>query len=114
VVATEDLLLGRGLEPRTLHLLAARLARAGVELRTTTRVTAVRHGVASLVDLFTDRRTELTGIGTVVLAHGRAADDDLAIAVRALGIPATLVGDALAPRRLLHAVLDGARLGANL
>jgi hypothetical protein len=49
-----------------------------------------------------------------VLAHGRGADDGLAAAVRELGIPATLVGDALAPRRLGHAVLDGARLGANL
>jgi 2,4-dienoyl-CoA reductase (NADPH2) len=114
VVTTEDLLLGRGIEPRTLHLLAARLARAGVVVHTTTRVTAVRHGDATVSDLFSGEERVIPDIGALVLAHGRGADDDLAAAVRALGIPATLVGDALAPRRLLHAVLDGARLGANL
>lgn len=113
-VTTEDLLLGRGVEPRTLHLLTADLARRGVEVRTMTRVRAVHDGVAELVHVFTGAASSLDGVDAVVLAHGRSADDGLAATLREAGYAVTLVGDALAPRRLVHAVLDGARLGANL
>jgi NADPH-dependent 2,4-dienoyl-CoA reductase/sulfur reductase-like enzyme len=114
VVTTEDLLLGRSIEPRTLHLLTAQLARAGVTVHTSTRVVAVRDGTAELVHLLTGERSVVDGIDLVVLAHGRGANDGLAQQLRSRGVPHTLVGDALAPRRLVHAVLDGARLGANL
>jgi 2,4-dienoyl-CoA reductase (NADPH2) len=114
VVTTEDILLGRGIEPRTLHLLTARLARAGVVVHTSTRVLAVRDGTAEVRHTLTGAGSSLVRSDAVVLAHGRGADDALAAELRARGIPCTLVGDALAPRRLVHAVLDGARLGANL
>jgi 2,4-dienoyl-CoA reductase (NADPH2) len=114
VVVTEDLLLGRSVEPRTLHLLHALLARADVAVHTSSRVLGVRDGTAELVHLFTGARHAVDGIDVVVLAHGRGANDRLARELRERGVPTTLVGDALAPRRLVHAVLDGARLGANL
>jgi pyruvate/2-oxoglutarate dehydrogenase complex dihydrolipoamide dehydrogenase (E3) component len=114
VVTTEDLLLGRSIEPRTLHLLTARLARAGVTVHTSTRVVSVHDGTAELVHLLTGERSVVEGISLVVLALGRGANDELAQQLRSRGVPNTLVGDALAPRRLVHAVLDGARLGANL
>ncbi|HEX7094765.1 MAG TPA: FAD-dependent oxidoreductase [Acidimicrobiales bacterium] len=113
-VTTEDLILGRGIEPRTLHLLTATLARAGVTTLTMTRVTAVRAGTADVEHVFTREVTKILQVDAVVLAHGRSPADELAHALRDAGIAATLVGDALAPRRLVHATLDGARLGANL
>jgi len=47
--------------------------------------------------------------GAVVLAHGRVASPTPA---RPAG--AYVIGDALAPRRITHAVLEGSRFGAVL
>lgn len=75
---------------------------------------AVDDAVVRVRHVLTGASGEVRGVGLVVLAHGRAADDGLAAALRAAGVACTVIGDASAPRRLVHAVLDGARLGANL
>jgi hypothetical protein len=41
-------------------------------------------------------------------------NDGLAAKLRPLGVPVHLIGDALSPRRMLHATLDGGRLGRSL
>jgi hypothetical protein len=44
----------------------------------------------------------------------RVPNDGLAAEISPLGIPLHVIGDALSPRRMLHATLDGARLGRTL
>jgi 2,4-dienoyl-CoA reductase-like NADH-dependent reductase (Old Yellow Enzyme family) len=114
VLVTEDLTAGRGLEPRTLHAVTAEVLRAGVEIRTLHAVTGAAHGTVSVVHTYTGATGALDGVDLLVVAHGRSPLDAVAAELRATGLAVTLVGDALAPRRLVHAVLDGARLGANL
>jgi len=53
-------------------------------------------------------------IQAVVAAYGGQAADALYHAAREQCSEVHLVGDALAPRRLMDAILDGARLGRCL
>ena len=50
----------------------------------------------------------------MVLACGTRADDRLAKALRGKTKELVLIGDSLAPRRIMHAMLDGARAGRAL
>ncbi|HKC29070.1 MAG TPA: FAD-dependent oxidoreductase, partial [Jatrophihabitans sp.] len=102
------------LEQRTLNHLLRTLAEFGVVIRPSTRVTGV-HGATARVENLLSGRTDELQIGGIVLAQSRLPDPvasrwQLSSAER----PVYLVGDALAPRRLTHAVLEGARFGASV
>jgi 2,4-dienoyl-CoA reductase (NADPH2) len=53
-------------------------------------------------------------VDLVVLAYGGQAADARSQAVRERVGEVYVIGDALAPRRLMDAILDGARLGRRL
>lgn len=53
----------------------------------------------------------LDGIDTVVLACGAEAVDELRPGLTAAGHEVHMIGDCGSPRRLVHAILDGARAG---
>ncbi|MFY1638028.1 FAD-dependent oxidoreductase [Solwaraspora sp. WMMB335] len=116
VLATECVDAGPDLEPRTRYALLRRLLTRSVTITPMTRLRAWTGATAVLEDLFTARRRHLDA-GAVVVAHGRQADDRLRAELAAelpTDVACQLVGDALAPRRLSHAVLEGARFGHAL
>lgn len=100
---------GEDVEPRSLTALLARLSGLGVELVSMTAVTGWRDGVLSTEHVFSAKAAQIPA-GAVVLAHGRAANH---VAAADVG-EAYVIGDALAPRRITHAVLEGQRFGATI
>jgi 2,4-dienoyl-CoA reductase (NADPH2) len=109
-VLTELPSIGPGVEPRTLNSVLALLRRQHVALHTSTRARSVEAGQLLTCDLFGGPE-QLIGLGTVVVAAGRVASTGLSTALGSAGIAHHVIGDALAPRRLTHAVLEGARFG---
>lgn len=100
-------------EQRTLNHLVRALARADVRTHLGSRVAGVADGRAQLHDLFADRSRDVP-VSAVVLAHTRVSESGAADVARAAGLSTHVVGDALAPRRLTHAVLEGTRFGSRI
>jgi 2,4-dienoyl-CoA reductase (NADPH2) len=101
-------------EQRTLNHLLRTLAEHGVPIATSTRLVALRAGVAHIEHLLSGVRRELQ-VGAVVRAGSRVSEPSVGSwradhQARLLYV----VGDALAPRRLTHAALEGARFGASV
>jgi 2,4-dienoyl-CoA reductase-like NADH-dependent reductase (Old Yellow Enzyme family) len=113
-LVSELLVIGQGVEKRTQHLLLQRLLRAGVQLRPMTEVTAVEGARLCTRDVVTDRVGSIEDVDTVVLANGSTAADALRAPLRKEGREVHLIGDCLSPRQILHAILDGARIGRAL
>lgn len=110
-VLTEHTSLGKGVEPRTLDMFLGRLFRAGARVQPIQRVLGVRDGVMKAQHLYSGEQHDYPA-EAVVLAHGRRALPDLSGLSQV--VPTYVIGDALAPRRLSHATLEGARLGLAL
>ncbi|GIH52003.1 hypothetical protein SAMN05421833_14819 [Microbispora rosea] len=100
---------GEDVEPRSLSGLLSRLSKLGVEFVSMTAVTAWSKGVVHTEQVFSGAAGEIPA-GAVVTAIGRVANP----------VPAGdegeayVIGDALAPRRITHAVLEGRRFGAMI
>lgn len=82
-----------------------RLGANGVRVRVLTTVTGLEGGVVSLRDGFAGEHSETTADLVVVRTKLRA-NDQIARALEGAGPALALIGDAAAPRRLNHAVLD--------
>jgi pyruvate/2-oxoglutarate dehydrogenase complex dihydrolipoamide dehydrogenase (E3) component len=111
---SEQLAPGEGVEAATRLALMKRLLDRGVAIQALSRLTAVGDGTLTLTNTLTRTTTTLEGIDAVVLACGRRARVGLADALTDQGRDVTVIGDALSPRRLLHATLDGARWGSAI
>ncbi len=109
-VITERSVLGGDVEPRTLNALWGRLSRRGVRFELMLRPIVWREGLLETENTFGGPPRSFAA-GAVVVAQGRQAAP--APSADAATEP-YLVGDALAPRRLTHAVLEGARFGAHV
>jgi hypothetical protein len=88
-------------------LLHARLLGKGMTYRLGHWAAEIGEASVTVYSLPTGERTELAGVGTVVLATGRRADVGLYSGLRAAGYPALRIGDCMAPRTLDHAVYEG-------
>ncbi len=111
---SERPVFGTDIEPRTLNAIFGRLMRQGVRLMPMTRPLAWERGVLRTEQTF-GGRAEALEAGAVVLARGRLAAATPADADTPETTTQTyLLGDALAPRRMTHAALEGARFGANI
>lgn len=102
-----------GAEDGTRIALLARLARKGVRPLLHHELVHTEGGGAVLRDSFTEQPLSLVDVD-VVLACGMAPDDSLAGELRGRIREIHVVGDALAPRRIIHATLDGARVANRL
>ncbi len=103
--------IGMGIEKRTLHQLLKQLLDHDVALRPMTAVTAVTGSGLQTRHTVTNQAGMLDGIDTVVLACGGEAADELRPGLTAAGHELYMIGDCVSPRRLVHAILDGARAG---
>jgi 2,4-dienoyl-CoA reductase (NADPH2) len=112
---SEHVTVGPAAEPRTLHFYLGRLLRAGVTVVPMTRAIAWRDGVLRAVNLYSERESAYQAATVVVVPARRAADGLARDVERVLpGVPVHVIGDALAPRRMTHAALEGMRIGTVL
>lgn len=88
-----------------------RLAALGVAVKTGTFVTAITPRALACEDRFGGDRFQIAHAGPVVLAMGNTAANELARDLEGTGPEIHLVGDALAPRQVDTAILDGERAG---
>ncbi|MDF3309676.1 FAD-dependent oxidoreductase [Rhodococcus sp. T2V] len=102
-----------GVEDTTRLTLLQRIRRKRVVIRQTTRLERVDENGATMVDTFANERWTQPDI-SIVAACGAAAEDSLARMLAAIGMTFELVGDALAPRRIMHATIEGARAAMAL
>jgi hypothetical protein len=77
-------------------------------------VDAIEGRTVRTAHALTKQPGEREEIDLVVAACGGRAADTLYHEAREHGREVHLIGDALAPRRLMDAILDGARLGRSL
>jgi 2,4-dienoyl-CoA reductase-like NADH-dependent reductase (Old Yellow Enzyme family)/thioredoxin reductase len=110
---TEQVDFARSVEDATRLTLLRRLAVKGVRVSLHHRLIGPAGSCAIVEDTFANTRRELPGT-SVVLACGLVPDDRLYRELSGRVDDLHLVGDALAPRRLVHATLDGARVGRAL
>jgi 2,4-dienoyl-CoA reductase-like NADH-dependent reductase (Old Yellow Enzyme family) len=88
-----------------------KLARMNVAVRPATFITRIERGAVICEDRFGGQETRLDHTGAIVLAMGNVARNALADPLRAQGIEVHVVGDALSPRQVDHAIVDGERAG---
>ncbi|RXV59145.1 hypothetical protein C6W92_15630 [Roseovarius sp. A46] len=88
-----------------------KLARTGISVRPATFVTQILPDAVLCEDRFGGAKTRLDHDGAIVLAMGNVARNGLADPLRVLGLEVHVVGDALAPRQVDHAIVDGERAG---
>ncbi len=113
-VISEMLVAGHGIEMRTLHPLTRRLLEQGVALTPLTKLKAVEGDALLVANSYTYEERRIEGVDTVVLACGGEAAIGLAAELKGRVPELFSIGDCLAPRRLIHAVVDGFRVGRLL
>jgi pyruvate/2-oxoglutarate dehydrogenase complex dihydrolipoamide dehydrogenase (E3) component len=113
-VLTAALHAGAQLEPGVLEVVYSRLLSKGVVITPLTVVEAIAGRTVRTAHALTHQPGQLEEVDLVVAAYGGQAADALYHAAREHGSEVHLIGDALAPRRLMDAILDGARLGRCL
>jgi 2,4-dienoyl-CoA reductase-like NADH-dependent reductase (Old Yellow Enzyme family)/thioredoxin reductase len=106
--------VGVAIEPAARFLLIRRLLDKGVTLERLTALAAVRAGCVEVRNTFTNQRRLIEGVDTVVLACGRRPRRDLADKLQGRVPAIHVIGDSLAPRRMVNATLDGARAGVAI
>jgi 2,4-dienoyl-CoA reductase-like NADH-dependent reductase (Old Yellow Enzyme family) len=114
ILLVETISPSPALEAASLVQFLDRLLRAGVIIQPMTAAASFEGGAVITRNSITGAPGRIENVESVVMLGDPAPNDALAEPIRALGIPVRLVGDALAPRRMLHATLDGARLGRTI
>lgn len=101
--------------PATSRIVSLRLFdEHGVVLRTSSAVDHVEGGAVVLKHFYSRRESRIEDAAAVVWVGPQRANDELAARCRARGVETLVVGDAFAPRRLTHAILEGYRAGRTV
>jgi 2,4-dienoyl-CoA reductase-like NADH-dependent reductase (Old Yellow Enzyme family) len=111
---TANLSPGQALEVASLVMLTKRLLDYDVDIRPTTAAVALRGTELAIRNSLTNKSGRIAGVDSVITLGPRVPDGGLASMLKPLRIPTHVIGDALSPRRMVHATLDGARLGRTL
>jgi len=111
---TENLSPGSALEIASLVMLTKRLLDSETAILPTTAAVGLTVEGLRIRNSLTGKPGLIPGIDTLVTVGPRVPNDRLAGEFRVLNVPVHLIGDALSPRRMLHATLDGGRLGRTL
>ena len=110
---SEQLDFAQGAEDGTRLPLMHRLVNKGVTVSMMHKLVEVDGSAATVMQTFT-RTSRVERDVTVVLACGLVPDDHLAHELRGRVADIHLIGDSLAPRRIMHATLEGLRVGQQL
>ena len=85
-----------------------------IEFRNATLVNTIEGDSLRVTDVETGTESTISGLDAVVLAVGAVPVDGLCAELAEKDLEVHVVGDALTPRRIEHAVYEGHRLGLNL
>lgn len=110
-VISENFSIGQAVEPATLYALTNRLLEKKVTLSPLTKLVAIDEDAVQLSNVFTGTVRVTAGYSTIVLACGSRPKVPFATKVDGLASEVHVIGDSLAPRRLVNATLEGARVG---
>jgi pyruvate/2-oxoglutarate dehydrogenase complex dihydrolipoamide dehydrogenase (E3) component len=117
-VVSEQVAIGEAVEAATRFELLRRLQSRAAEFHPLAALMAITPESIVVRDVLTNQPSEIGGIDAVVLACGRrprtALAEELAVHRGSPSFAVRLIGDCLAPRRLLHATTDAARLAVTL
>jgi mycofactocin system FadH/OYE family oxidoreductase 2 len=102
---------GFQVEPLTLAFVLSRLDRKGVVVTNSMRIKAVQENTVIAINHLTRQERTIEEVDSVVLALGSVANDSLYKALKGKVAELYLVGQALAPRKMLDSTLDGLRVG---
>ena len=105
---------GSAVEPASVHALMRQLHERGVAIHPFTAATGVDGGALLTRNTLTNAGGRIEDAGDLVDIDGRIADSATAERLRGIALRLHVIGDALAPRRMLHATLDGSRLGLQI
>jgi dimethylglycine catabolism A len=105
--ATSMTFPGQGLDETVRGPTVSRLARAGTTFVSSVQLSSVHDDGVDMTDLLGGAVRVHADQDALVTALVPVADDTLFAELRAAAIPATLVGDALAPRNVTDATHDG-------
>jgi mycofactocin system FadH/OYE family oxidoreductase 2 len=103
--------VGESLGDTTFPVFYQRLFSAGVVLTPNVRPLSFHDHRVTLQNIYSRAEETREGLDTVVLAMGNRSVDDLYRALKDLGPELHLIGDAMAPRGVHHAILEGTRAG---
>ena len=106
----ETLIPGEAIEEATLYVLTKRLLEKNVRLTPLTKLRSIEPGRVHLTHVYTQAATTREGIDSIVLAIGGQAEDSLHAQLYGMVPELYLIGDARAPRRIIHAIREGARI----
>jgi NADPH-dependent 2,4-dienoyl-CoA reductase/sulfur reductase-like enzyme len=98
----------------TFPLVYQRLYGAGVRLTPDVRPLAFEDGTVTLQNLYALTEESREGVDTVVLAMGNRSVDDLYRALKGRISELYLIGDAMAPRGVHNAILEGTYVGRQI
>jgi pyruvate/2-oxoglutarate dehydrogenase complex dihydrolipoamide dehydrogenase (E3) component len=112
-LVSEQFDFAQAVEDGTRYVLRSRLAAKGVRVSLLHRVDRIDAAGPVVVDLLARSERVVEG-ASVVLCAGLVPDDSLARELAGRVPEVRVVGDALAPRRIMHATLEGARTGVAL
>ncbi|HEX4578645.1 MAG TPA: FAD-dependent oxidoreductase [Candidatus Dormibacteraeota bacterium] len=110
---SEQMDFAQGAEDGTRFPLMHRLVNKGVTVSMTHKLVSVGAESATVMQTFTRSERREDGV-TVVLACGLTPDDRLARELAGRVPEIHLVGDSLAPRRIMHATLEGLRAAQQI
>jgi len=106
---TERMFVGEAQDPGSNHWMQKRLLEAGVTLQPLTGVAEVDGTVLRTFHSLTRHEDRIEAVDTVITVE-RGSNDSLLRALEDQGLANVVgVGDCMSPRRILHAVLEGAR-----
>jgi hypothetical protein len=114
VLATHGGATGSELPATTASGLHERLRQKGVRCLPFHHVRDIGSDTVLLGDSFSNQTLAISPVDTIVWAGPNIADDELVREGRGLAPPILVVGDALAPRRLLDAIRDGHTAGRSV
>jgi thioredoxin reductase len=107
-LVSEQFDFAQGVEDGTRLALFQRLRTKGVRVSVLHKLCSIGEHSVVVTDTFSRQDRRIDG-ASVVLACGLVPDDRLARALEGRVPDVHVVGDALAPRRMMHATLEGAR-----
>jgi len=110
-IVTPHMHAGADLPVHHAPALYRRLAELGIDVIPATFVTSIENRALLCEARFGGRAWHLDDVSQVVIAMGNRADNALAAALEGGHIATYVVGDAVAPRQVDAAILDGERAG---
>ena len=114
ILITTDFTVGETIDPVIRNSIHKYLLKHGAEFRPGMIISHISDSLVFLRNQFSDQKTTLRNVRTLVDWRGRMAQNELEAAAKNTGRPFHFIGDALAPRTVAFAIAEGERIGELL